>query len=233
MRKFIVIIMLIAVSLPLLGSTQASVDGIPLNTFPIESLLVDALSLRSPKQLGEIMLLPKDSFDQQEAASIIERIDKLPPSMLTKITQQQIKVKLFEGKLTDNPTAKHLTGLIPRGYQSLTKWDDVPGVGGSKTVLVKIGASEKGNGHGSVNLELHELAHSIDRYVYDEIRNNPAFLKIWKEEVSELFPGQSYFTTLPEEYFAETFAMYFLGDDTKEVLKQKAPLTFQFYSSLK
>ena len=77
-------------------------------------------------------------------------------------------IKLFTGKLTDNPTASHLSGMIPRGYVNNTTWDDVPGLGGSKTVLVKIGASHKGNGHSSVNLELHELAHSIDNYVFNE-----------------------------------------------------------------
>jgi hypothetical protein len=112
-------------------------------------------------------------------------------------------------------------------------WDDVPGVGGSKTVLVKIGASEKGNGHGSVNLELHELAHSVDRYVYDEIRHDPTFLEIWEAEKEILFPGKTYFTSYPEEYFAETFAMFYLGNETKEELKMRAPKTFMFYSSLK
>ena len=48
-------------------------------------------------------------------------------------------------------------------------WDDVPGMGGSHTVFVKIGASDKGNGHGSVNLELHELAHSVDHIVYGDL----------------------------------------------------------------
>jgi Pro-Pro endopeptidase len=231
-RKFMLFTMILIISVPLLGNTQASVDGVYLRNFPVESYLQNSLTLQSNDQLGDIVLLPKESFDQQEVASIIERLDHLPPSMLVKINQQQIKLKLFEGKLTDNPTAKHLKGVKPRGYVSDKTWDDVPGVGGSKTVLVKIGASEKGNGHGSVNLELHELAHSVDRYVYDEIRQDPNFLKVWEAEREALFPGKPYFTTLPEEYFAETFAMFYLGIETKEELKQKAPKTFMFYSSL-
>ncbi|WP_420535002.1 anthrax toxin lethal factor-related metalloendopeptidase, partial [Bacillus mycoides] len=45
-------------------------------------------------------------------------------------------------------------------------WDDVPGVGsdiGGKPVMARIGFSERGKGHGSINLELHEIAHAIDR----------------------------------------------------------------------
>lgn len=231
-RKFFLIILIISLSLPLLGNTQSSIDGILLEDFPVDSHLSESLTLRSRSVLGEIILLPKGPFDQNEAAFIITRLDQLPTSILKKINQQHIKIKLFEGKLTDNPTAKHLSGLIPRGYEGETKWDDVPGVGGTKTVLVKIGASTKGNGHGSVNLELHELAHSVDRYVYNEIRYNPSFIKIWKEERGNLFPGKSYFINLPEEYFAETFAMYFLGQETNKELKTKAPRTYKFFAAL-
>lgn len=232
MRKLMLFIMIIFFSLPLFGNTQADVDGIALNEFTVPSSLAQSLKLQSELQLGQIVYLPEDTFDQQEAAAIISRLDMLPPSILAKINEERIQVKLFEGKLTDNPTAQHLKGVIPRGYTSNKTWDDVPGIGGSKTVLVKIGASAKGNGHGSVNLELHELAHSVDRYVYDEIRSTPEFQEIWEQERNELFPGQSYFINYPEEYFAETFAMYFLGGETKELLKNKAPKTFSFFSSL-
>ncbi|MFD4931567.1 hypothetical protein ACFWMS_22115 [Peribacillus butanolivorans] len=41
--------------------------------------------------------------------------------------------------------------------------------------MVKTRASDKGNGHGSVNLELHELAHFIDNIVYNGIRKTRNF----------------------------------------------------------
>ncbi|MEF2098411.1 hypothetical protein V3595_27995 [Bacillus sp. CFBP9009] len=47
-----------------------------------------------------------------------------------------------------------------------------------------VGASDKGKGHGSVNLELHELAHSIDKIVYNGIRDDVNFLGIWGKEVN-------------------------------------------------
>lgn len=232
MRKFLFLITVIAFSIPLFGNVQTEVNGIALNDLTEQSLFYQSLSIRSKQQLGQIVYLPEENINQEEAAAIISRIDRIPSSILSKIVQEGIQVHLFEGKLTEQPTANHLKGVIPRGYNSKKTWDDVPGVGGSKTVLVKIGASSKGSGHGSVNLELHELAHSVDRYVYNEIRNTSVFREIWEEERSELFPGQSYFITFPEEYFAETFAMYFLGGETKELLKQKAPKTFTFFDSL-
>lgn len=232
MRKFFMIIMVIVFSIPLLGTSQVAIKGIALKDFSKDSLLYQSIKPRSVQQLGDIVILPDEPFDQLEAAEIISRLDKLPTSILTKIDREGVHVNLFVGKLTDNPTAKHLKGVIPRGYKNKTEWDDVPGMGGTETVLVKIGASEKGKGHGSVNLELHELAHSIDRYVYQEIRNDPVFLKIWKQECVDLFTGQAYFNTFPEEYFAETFAMFYLGDETREKLKQDAPKTYEFFQTL-
>lgn len=223
---------IILLSLTLLGNSQAKKDGIMLKDYPINSILVASLTLKSPTEVSEIVILPNHSFNQIEAAEIISRIDKLPNSLLNQIKQNNIKIKLFEGKLTENPTAKHLQGIIPKGYMNNTTWDDVPGIGGSKTVLVKIGSSDKGNGHGSVNLELHELAHSIDKYIYSEIRNDKSFLDIWKKEKDLLFPNQPYFLTFPEEYFAEVFAMYYLGGESKVELKLKAPNTYKLMSNL-
>ncbi|AIE60446.1 anthrax toxin lethal factor-related metalloendopeptidase [Bacillus methanolicus] len=233
MRKWLLMVFVISVSLTLLGNSPSPIDSLKLKDFSSHTVLQDQLNLHSPDILGDMILLPKRPFDQKEAASIISRIDRLPKSMLKKAAEKGITVKLFEGKLTDNPSAHHLHGIIPRGYQSKTTWDEVPGIGGGKIVLVKIGCSEKGKGHGSVNLELHELAHSIDRYVYNEIRNDPSFLKIWKQEKNYLFPGNAYFLTYPEEYFAESFAMYFLGGEYKHELKQKAPATYQLIKNLK
>ncbi|MDE3839288.1 toxin [Bacillus methanolicus] len=233
MRKWFRMVSVVSVSLALLGNSPSPIDSIKLKDFSSHSVLKDQLNLQSPDILGDMILLPEGPFDQKEAASIISHIDNLPESMLKKAAQKGISVKLFEGKLTDNPSAQHLRGIIPRGYKNGTTWDEVPGIGGAKTVLVKIGSSEKGKGHGSVNLELHELAHSIDRYVYNEIRYEETFLRIWELERNNLFPGRAYFLTFPEEYFAESFAMYYLGGKYKQELKQKAPATYRFIKNLK
>jgi Pro-Pro endopeptidase len=232
MRKWLQMVSVISVSLALLGNSPTPIHSIKLKDFPSQSVLKNQLNLQSPDVLGDMILLPEESFDQKEAASIISRIDSLPESMLKKAAREGITVKLFEGKLTDNSSARHLRGITPRGYKNDTTWDEVPGMGGAKTVLVKIGSSEKGKGHGSVNLELHELAHSIDRYVYYEIRSDEKFLRVWEQEKNELFPGRAYFLTYPEEYFAEAFALFYLGGEYRMELKQKAPATYRFIKNL-
>jgi hypothetical protein len=147
------------------------------------------------------------------------------------VVNKNVRLKLFTGSLTEQPGFTHLKGIKPKGYVRYT-WDDVPGTGGTKLALAKVGHSQKGKGHGSVNLELHELAHSIDKYVFSSLRNDPRFVEIWKEEAPLLFPGQPYFIDHSEEYFAEAFAMYYLGFFTSSELFIHAPKTYHFIQEL-
>jgi Pro-Pro endopeptidase len=233
MRKWFVSSIIAGLLMSIITTSQASFDSIKLVDYPRNSelyqLIKDETSLQ---QLNEIILLPKSIFDEKAAAGIINRMANLPETLLEKINEEDITLKLFTGKLTDNQTASYLAGQIPRGYNSQTTWDEVPGIGGSQVVLVKIGSSEKGKGHGSVNLELHEMAHSIDSLVFENISKDKVFQLIWEEERGILFPGNSYFILHAEEYFAETFAMYYLNDETKLQLKKLAPQTYDFIQSL-
>ncbi|MGV2938544.1 toxin [Mesobacillus sp. LC4] len=232
MKKVYQIFVVIILSFTLLGSSNANMDGIFLYEYPKQSLLYESLMPEDARLAGRLIVLPEKDFNQAEAAMIIKRLTILPESMIFKAVNNNIKVKLFEGSLTDNPTASHLKGIVPRGYTSDKTWDQVPGIGGSRTVLVKIGSSEKGKGHGSVNLELHEFAHSLDRHVYDGIRHEKRFQEIWKRESRLLFPGRGYFLDYPEEYFAESFAMFYIGGLPAKLLKEAAPQTYQYIEGL-
>lgn len=229
MRKWVVSSVIAGLFMSMITTSKASFDSISLGEYPRNSELYQSINNEnSLQQLNQMIILPNSLFDEKAAAGIINRIASLPESLLEKINQNDITLKLFTGKLTDNQTARYLAGQIPRGYHSQITWDAVPGIGGSQVVLVKIGHSEKGKGHGSVNLELHEMAHSVDKLVFENISKNKEFQLIWEEERGILFPGNSYFILHAEEYFAETFAMYHLNKVTNKQLKSAAPLTYQF-----
>lgn len=233
MRKWVVSSIIAGLFLAMITTSQASFDSISLGDYPRNAELYQFIDKESPlQQLNQMIILPKNIFDEKEAAAIINRVSKLPDTLLKKINEQGISLKLFTGKLTDNQTARYLAGQIPRGYHTQTTWDEVPGIGGSQVVLVKIGHSEKGKGHGSVNLELHEMAHSIDKLVFQNVSKNKEFQLIWEEERGMLFPGNSYFVLHVEEYFAETFAMYYLDKETKKQLQKIAPQTYDFFQRL-
>ncbi|WP_110927751.1 anthrax toxin lethal factor-related metalloendopeptidase [Bacillus massiliglaciei] len=214
--------------------SNADIDGRLWRDLPKAHPLNDVEEFDENPVLRSLFVFPEDSFDMEETKQIIHTIDFLPNSLLSKINNQHIHLKLFNGSLTDNQQAADLRGETPRGYKNKdTKWDDVPGMGGGRTVFIKIGASEKGKGHGSVNLELHELAHSVDRIVFDQIREDGKFLAIWREEAPRLFPNNAYFIDYPEEYFAECFAMYYHDQFNRGVLLHLAPKTFHYIERLK
>jgi hypothetical protein len=122
--------------------------------------------------------------------------------------------------------------MLPRGWEGTGKtWDDVPGVSGNP-IAIRIGYSEPGKGHGAVNLELHETAHTVDSYLFNAVSSTKEFKDIWKKEANDLFGDNSYFLSYCDEYFAEAFAMFYLDNDHKFELSNRAPLTFKFIEHL-
>ncbi|GIN70125.1 Pro-Pro endopeptidase [Bacillus sp. J14TS2] len=228
MRKwFIIPIMLLAIFF-ISDKTRADYKGILLG----ESDLYSTIQLRADGLLKEIVVLPQNDYNHNEAKAIIHRLDQLPKSILQKTVHQHIKIILFNGKLTDHDRVPFLQGEIPRGYTEPVVWDDVPGIGGTELVYVKIGHSERGKGHGSVNLEYHELAHSLMNLVYNDTIVSDEISNLWSVEAESIFPRNQYFLNYKEEYFAECFAYYFFSPETRKVLQQKAPKTYEFFNKL-
>ncbi|EPR27493.1 anthrax toxin lethal factor-related metalloendopeptidase [Geobacillus sp. WSUCF1] len=183
--------------------------------------------------LGRIIIVPETEFSASEANEMIRTLAHIDRTILEQAADHHIYIQLLTGPITDEPTARHLRGKTPRGYMPGSKtWDDVPGIGGAHLVLVRLGHSEKGKGHGSVNLELHEFAHSLDYIVFDRIHETDEFQAIWREEAPRLFPGEYYFLTYPEEYFAESFAYYYASDKTRQTLRAAAPRTYALIRGL-
>ncbi|MCA1030389.1 toxin [Bacillus timonensis] len=236
MKKLVILLSIIF----LLGTAthkvgEASPFGTLLRDFDSLAFYVATKHIPNKKLLDTIVVLPEDEshFNQKEATNIISRLSNIHPKILKMLVDEGVKIKLFNGKLTDEPTASHLKGEKPRGYsEDGPTWDDVPGIGGSKLVLVKIGHSEKGKGHGSLNLELHELGHSVDNQIFHKITENFDYKEIWKNEAGKLFPNKPYFLNYPEEYFAETFAMFYYSYESRLQLKTLAPKTYRLFLEL-
>lgn len=229
MKKTIILVLISLVCIPFYHLAKAFPEGVQLSSYRFETT---QLELNKPI-VGELVYLPGHSFAEDEAIKMIENIQKVDQNILLLAAEESIQIKLFTGSLTNQNGLSRLKELKPRGYGSNDpNWDLVPGMSDERVVYAKIGHSEFGKGHGSVSLELHEFAHAIDRYVFHYVRLNPIFINIWKQEVESLFPLRNYFIQFPEEYFAETFAMYYFSDESRLTLQKKAPLTYTFIQSL-
>ena len=88
---------------------------------------------------------------------------------------------------------------------------------------------------------MHEIGHAINSNpnnttAYNYNANN-VFDDIYKQESGNLFnidtfPGRDlwiqYYLNDREEYFVEYFAFYYCNNETNELLKEKAPKTYDY-----
>ncbi len=190
-------------------------------------------------ELEEIFfILPDSDYDYVEANNMKKRILNISPKILMSMYRADVKMKLVNGPITDEPELNYLRGVVPRGWEGTgMTWDDVPGAGGYEMPIARIGYSEPGiwNNHDTINLELHELAHTVDNYISGDLSEpisfSEQFISIWESEVEHVL-NYYYFIEYPEEYFAETFAMYYLSEDSKAKLKALAPMTYDYIKDL-
>lgn len=229
MGKVIIFFFIFIVCVPFYHLAKAFPEGIPLSTYQFEKTNFS----HSKPIVGEMISLPSSNFSEDDAIKMINNIQKVDDNILLLAAEESIQIKLFTGSLTNQNGLSKLKNVKPRGYgENNPNWELVPGMNNGRVVYAKIGHSEFGKGHGSICLELHEFAHAIDRYVFHYVRLDPIFTNIWKQEVNSLFPLNTYFIQFPEEYFAETFAMYYFDERSNNLLNETAPLTFKYIKSL-
>ncbi|MDL4839727.1 anthrax toxin lethal factor-related metalloendopeptidase [Aquibacillus rhizosphaerae] len=192
--------------------------------------LLQLQSLKNADLLYKLIIIPEKLTDTKSLSNMVNRINRIDRALLEMLVDQGVKVRLFEGKLTDEPLLYYLKWDQPRGWKRETTWENVPGSGGSWLVSAKIGASMPGKGHSSINLELHEIGHTV----YHVLMNDPSYAtKIqhaWNKEVEFMFSGQDYFVNYPSEYFAEMFAYYYKNKRTNAIIKLKAPVTYELFN---
>lgn len=185
-------------------------------------------SLQNQDLLESMVIVPHEVSKKQELGNMLSTIDQIDRPLLQYLKDNGIMIRLFNGALTDEPLLYPLKWQHPRGWEQKVTWEEVPGSGGGWLISAKIGASEPGNGHSSLNLELHEIGHTV----YNQL--SPAqklkFTDIWKKEVSMMFPENKYFSSYVSEYYSEAFAHYYFNTRSVELLKERAPSTYQFFT---
>lgn len=166
-----------------------------------------------------------------EAKNMIDRLNHVENSILYQTNNKGCTLILAETAITDYPEFAHLKGVVPRGH--VNSWDTLPGAGGH-VAIARIGHSDFGSGHSTLNLEIHEYGHMVDAFTIGEKVSHTKELKDLQDaEVEALFGDneQREYFLIPEEYFAESFTMYYLNEDTRKTLADRAPKTLEFYNT--
>lgn len=201
---------------------------IPLNMFD-EVKIAKSNYESETTSLTNIFIELPEKYNEKEVNQIIDRINLVPPRIIDNLIGKKEKMRLINGKLTDEPEYEYLKGQVPRGWENTgCTWDDVPGIAGNP-IVVRIDCSNSNTTHSSTCLELHEISHRTDTLFKHKISETSNFKSIWKQEAPKLFKNNPYFINNPDEYFAESYAMYLLNEKTRKLLEKDAPLTYRFF----
>lgn len=166
------------------------------------------------KQYGvEILHDVGKAVDLKYINAVNKEMSKIPKDMLLKIQKNRGRVHVIaDGGITIHPAFRALKGQKVRGWTTGT-WDTVPGVGGSTanptTVIV---GNKLAVGHGSVNLTLHEYAHTVDAIAkkgWKNLSESTQWQNMWKSNNRKGLISSPYQAGYAEEYWAESFAEYF------------------------
>ena len=154
-------------------------------------------------------------------------ISKLPDDLLRKMKANGGKMDLVVNSgITVHPSYKHLKGQTPRGWEGTgSTWDDIVGAGGTRGNPKSVIVANKTFGRGSVNVTLHEYAHTVDaiyRKGFTSLSESTKWQKLWKGNNAKGVIRTPYQAGYAEEYWAESFAEYFNspghGDLPKNVM---------------
>jgi hypothetical protein len=177
---------------------------------------------------------------QEREAALNEVMDvysRLPVNLVIELRKRGRGIELVADNVTNHPAMASYANVRPRGWAEGRTWSEVPGAGATGNHGTIIAGNSLHQGHGSVDLILHEVGHTVDRYFKDrdggmEFSNRNPFSEINAlTPFSELYGvSSSYQQSHTEENFAEMFAYYFNSDYTRAHLQRQYPEGFRYMS---
>ena len=168
------------------------------------------------RKAAESLIKIGGTADASDKKVVVDELIKVPLIALAALKKKGIKVVVCRSSVTEIRT--DLKGVRPRGWPPGKTWDTVPGLydPGSKRVIIatrggKVPAT--GDGHGAVNLVLHEVGHAIGDAVATGGISDPAFVVARNADKAALdtYEGQPGNAGVQETY-AESFARFYAND---------------------
>lgn len=195
-----------------------------------------ALTAEKEKFLKENkILLQSEQIEDSHIDRFIKSYMKFPSELTKELLGRGRKIHLIFGHgVSDDPT----WGKEDKTFDG-RDWSDVPGAGGSTywKSPTRIVVNRMDEGHGSVDLYLHEEAHTMDStYGYFKISDSEVFKKIFSNPSVTQYLNSITSTGYYEnsrEAFAELFARYHAGPQSRKILEEKAPEAALFIQNLK
>lgn len=175
-----------------------------------------------------------DIVDGAVTRQHVEEMAKVPAKLLKKLDQNGVRTFVDGDKyVTDIDAMQVLKGVQPRGYPAGETWDRVSGLYSGSTKGVIVGNPDRS---GSISTMLHELGHAADWNLEAKLGKilsyDPEFAGIWRDIQHHLksyynMVGQATMAAAREEFLAETFAHYWMGEGRLLPLRAGATSTLE------
>jgi hypothetical protein len=215
---------------------EAILEQFSLGTGWPEDTLRKLTPFMGVKMLATFEALPAE---EREAAlnEVMDTYSRLPVKLLVELRKRDRGIELVADNVTNHPAMASYANVRPRGWEEGRTWSEVPGAGATGNHGTIIAGNSLHRGHGAVDLILHEVGHSVDRYFKDrdgtmDFSNTRMF-----SEVNQLTPFESLYGTSAsyersnaEENFAEMFAYYFESEESRRHLQTQFPEGFRYMS---
>lgn len=219
------------VSLPSMAQSQRKTCPTPTMA---ESALSD--SELTHKLSSRELIRKTDGMNRFQLEQFLFEYDKFPQDLKQELNAKGATIHLLSGEgVTVDDTWNYNKPTIDG-----RSWDKVPGSGGSVFSYPKnptrIVVNHLYDRHGSVNLVLHEHAHTLDHlYAEKDVSASGAWLAMHNDlNIKPVMEGLcgTYCTSDVRESFAELFAYYHACETTKLHLEEVLPSVASFLKNL-
>lgn len=189
--------------------------------------------VRAGRDLPNVRIV--GTLGRDAALGVANLFAQLPIRVVQQLDAQGARSTLFSGKLTDVWGYRSLRGVQPRGWPDGSTWDIVPGVANGHRMAADPSRDQKGKGHGTDSLAIHELGHVVDRAMatpaFERITTDPSWLDGPQAEVRADASATDYVRNYPEEWFAEALVAYTRTAQSNRDLAARYPRTAAFLAA--
>lgn len=207
-----------------------------LNLLPLLALLsFSTFAQVSKSELSRNkIILVSDNVDERDLEDFMKEFAKFPIHLNQEIIKKGGSIHLIHGNgVSDDPSWKS-------GAQTFDGrgWENVPGGGGVPRIRrpTRIVVNRLYDGHGSINLFLHEQAHTLDYTYKDKGVSNS---QVWKDLMTKNENINSYLRKCgrycnenENERFAELFAIYHHSAESRAEMIQMLPEVADYFRNL-
>lgn len=169
---------------------------------------------------------------------VMDVYSRLPVDLIITLRKRNRGIDLVADNVTTHPAMESYSNVRPRGWAEGRTWSEVPGAGATGRHGTIIAGNSLHRGHGAVDLILHEVGHTVDRYFKDrdggmEFSSASLFAAVNETTPFEALygPGAGYVRSHEEENFAEMFAFYFASPETRQHLRETFPAGYGYFES--